>query len=128
MCVIQEYRALQKEITRIEKQIDDLEALAQSPRVSNLSGMPRSGRVSDGMEIVAKIADLRDQYYLKLGRLLDLRADAEKELEKMGREERVIVGYKYIDGLKREEIARRVAYSESTVKRRIKNAMERVEK
>ena len=128
MCVIQEYRALQKEITRIEKQIDDLEALAQSPRVSNLSGMPRSGRVSDGMEIVAKIADLRDQYYLKLGRLLDLRADAEKELEKMGREERVIVGYKYIDGLNREEIARRVAYSESTVKRRIKNAMERVEK
>ena len=126
MCVIQEYRALQKEITRIEKQIDDLEALAQSPRVANLSGMPRSGRVSDGMEIVAKIVDLLDQYYVKLWRLLCLRDDAEKELEKMGIEERTIVGYKYIDGLKREEIANRVSLSESTVKRRIKNAMERV--
>lgn len=128
MGVLQEYRTLQKEITQIEAQIDKLDALAQSPRIANITGMPRSGRVSDGMDIAAKIADLRDKYYAKLGRLIDIRDDAEKNLESMGIEERVIIRYRYIDGLSRKDIAQRLFVSESTVKRRIKNAMRRLEK
>ena len=124
MNVLQEYRILQKEITQIEAQIDKLDALAQSPRIANITGMPRSGRVSDGMDIAAKIADLRDKYYAKLGRLIEIRNDAEKILESMGIEERVIIRYRYIDGLSVKNVAELIPASESTVKRRIKNAME----
>lgn len=124
--VLQQYRAIQQEITQLEKQIDRLEMLARSPRISDLSGMPRSGRVTDGMDVVAKIEDLRAQYYAKLSQFLELQGMAENIMEGLGYEERTIVRYKYIDGLTNATIAERVHWSERTVRRRLKAAMKKL--
>lgn len=124
--ILEQYREIQHEIAQLEKQIDRLELLAQSPRITNLTGMPRSGRVSDGMDIVVKIEDLRDQYYCKLSQFLELQQTAEKIMERLGHEERTIVRYKYIDGLSNASIADKVKWSESTVKRRLRAAMRKM--
>ena len=127
MSVLKEYRMIQHEIMQLERQIDKLELLATVPRTSNLSGMPRSGRTTDGMDIVAKIVDMKEKYYAKLGRLLEIRDEAEDLLAQLGNEERVIIRYKYIDGMSNAKIAERINYSEATVKRRIKRAMKFME-
>ena len=124
--ILSQYRAIQKEIAQLEKQIDRLEALARSPRISHLTGMPRAGRVSDGMGIVAKIEDLRAQYYAKLSQFLELQSITESIISGLGHEERIIVRYKYIDGLTIADIARRVNYSEKTIKRRLSAAMKKL--
>ena len=124
--ILEQYREIQREIAQLERQIDRLEMLAQSPRIANITGMPRSGRVSDGMDVVAKIEDLRDQYYLKLSQFLELQNMAESIMERLGHEERTIIRYKYIDGLTNASIADKVKWSESTVKRRLRAAMKKM--
>lgn len=127
MQTLARYQFLKMEIEQLDEQIERLEALATSPRISNYSGMPRGGQVTDGMDIVAKIADLKDLYYFRIGEFLDVQAQAEKELEQLGIEERVVVRYKYIDGMRNADIAERIHYSEATIKRRIKSAREKLE-
>lgn len=124
--ILEQYREIQREIAQLEKQIDRLEILARSPRISQLTGMPRAGRVTDGMDVVAKIEDLRGQYYAKLSQFLELQSMAENIMEGLGHEERTIVRYKYIDGLTNAGIAERVSWSESTVKRRLRAAMKKL--
>lgn len=124
--ILKQYREIQGEIAQLEKQIDRLEMLARSPRISHLTGMPRAGRVSDGMDIVAKIEDLRAQYYAKLSQFLELQQMAERIMEGLGHEERTIVRYKYIDGLTNMDIADKVNWSTATVKRRLKAAMKKM--
>ena len=125
--IIVEYRNIQDEIHRLERKIDELEALAASPRVSALTGMPRGGKKTDLSDIVSKIADLREMYYENLGRLLDMQAAAERAIKQIeDREERVIIGYKYIDGLSSQDIAGNVSWSRATIDRRIKSAMEHI--
>ena len=126
MHVLEEYRSIQAEIRRIERKIDELEALVTVPRISALTGMPRGGKRADFSDVVTKIEDLKTMYYAKLGRLLEIQAEAERLLEQMGSEERLIIGYKYIDGLSNMDISQRVKYSQSTIKRRIKNAMKKI--
>ena len=124
--ILNEYRAIQKEIAQLEKQIDRLEALARSPRISQLTGMPRGGRVTDGMDIIVKIEDLRTQYYYKLSQFLDLQSMAENIMDALNHEERTIVRYKYIDGLSNQNIADKVNWSRATVKRRLNAAMKKI--
>lgn len=126
--LLSQYKAIQAEIAQLEKQIDRLEVLARSPRVSNLSGMPRAGRVTDGMDIVAQIEDLKAEYYVKISEFLELQKNAERAMNALGHEERVIIRYKYIDGLQNADIAGRVGWSESTIKRRIKRALQKLER
>lgn len=121
-----EYRSIQKEIKQLEEQIERLEELVTSPRVSDHSGLPRSGRVSDGMDVVAKVCDLITEYYEKLGRFIELQEAVEKTLEGLSCEERVIIRYKYIDGLRNVDIAEKMAYCERTIKRRIRSALEKL--
>lgn len=125
--ILTKYRDIQNEIKQIEGKIDKLEALARSPRISALTGLPRGSKKRDLSDIVAKIDELLDLYYLKLGQLLDMQAAAEKALEEMGIEERVVIRYKYIDGLSNVAITDRVHYSTSTIRRRIMDAMERLQ-
>ena len=121
-----QYQDIQQEIEQLERQIDRLEALAHSPRISNLTGMPRAGRVSDGMDIVAKIGDLKTLYYDKLGKLLEMQETTEFNIGGLDPEERVVIRYKYIDGLTNDKIADRVISSQSTIKRRLKAAREKL--
>ena len=124
---IKEYKSIQAEITQIESEIDRLESIKNSPRISHLTGMPRSGRVTDGMDIIARIDELITAYYRCLGALLELQAEVEKQLAALGREERVVIRYKYVDGMRNRDIADKMNYSESTIKRRIKAAMQKQE-
>lgn len=124
---LMEYQSIQAEIAQIESEIDRLEAIKNSPRISHLTGLPRSGRVTDGMDIIARIDELITAYYRCLGALLALQETAEKQLAELGREERVVIRYKYVDGLRNRDIADRLNYSESTIKRRIKSAMQKQE-
>jgi len=124
---LMEYQSIQAEISQIESEIDRLEAIKNSPRISHLTGLPRSGRVTDGMDIIARIDELITAYYRCLGALLALQEEAERQLAELGREERVVIRYKYVDGLRNRDIADRLNYSESTIKRRIKSAMQKQE-
>lgn len=124
--ILNNYQVLIAEIEQLEQQIDRLQMLAQSPRVSNLTGMPRAGRTTDGMDIVAKIEDLQTQYYAKIGELLEMQGEIEALMAKLDNEERVAIRYKYMDRLKNYEIADKMKYSESTIKRRIWAAMEKM--
>ena len=127
MIVLKEYRAIQKEIKQLNDKIKELEAIAEVPPVSNLSGMPRSGRVTDGMDIMAKVMDLKAMYERKKRQLLDMTKGAEEEIETLGSEERLIVRYRFIDGLSVRATAKKAYCSAETVKRRTRSAMEKLE-
>lgn len=127
MSVIKEFRSIQKEIKQLDEKIKELEALAAVPASSNLSGMPRSGRVTDGMDIMARVMDLKAMYARKKQQLLDMTKGAEAEIETLGSEERLIIRYRFIDGLSVRATARKAYCSPETVKRRTRAAMEKLE-
>lgn len=120
------YRALSHEISQLKKEIERLDLLIKAPRISHLTGMPRSGRVSDGMDIAAKVADMRDEYYLKLSELLEMQSRIEGLINSLEGEERIVIRYKYIDGLNNFDISEQMNYSERTIKRRLQSALRRL--
>lgn len=126
--LLESYRAICAEAEQLKRQIARLEELMDAPRVSNLTGMPRSGKVSDGMDMVAQLADLKCVYQRALLHSLQLQAEVEKSIATLTPEERLYIRAQYIDGKKPRKIAEEQHYCEKTIRRKIDKAVKKLTK
>lgn len=104
--ILLEYRAIERRINRLidEKAAWNAKATATT---SSFSDMPRSGGGSDKIQTtVEKIIEIEEKLDREIDALVDLRNRIEAAVERLESEKlRDIMRYKYIDGLKFEEIA-----------------------
>lgn len=124
--LFEQYQAIKIEIKQIERQIKRMDELINAPRISNLTGMPRSGKVSDGMDMVAKAADLKKTYEEKKAHLLDLQKMAEDAINDLAPDERVIMRCKYFEGEPNWKVGISANCSPRTVNRRVASALQKL--
>lgn len=104
--ILLEYRAIERRINRLidEKAAWNAKATATT---SSFSDMPRSGGGSDKIQTtVEKIIEIEEKLDHEIDALVDLRNRIEAAVEKLedGRL-RDVMRYRYIDGMKWEQIA-----------------------
>lgn len=110
--ILLEYRAIERRINRLidEKGAWNAKATATT---SSFSDMPRSGGGSDKIQTtVEKIIEIEEKLDHEIDALVDLRNRIETAVEKLedGRL-RDVMRYRYIDGMKWEQIAVEMHYS-----------------
>lgn len=110
--ILSEYRAIERRINRLidEKATWNAKATATT---SSFSDMPRSGGGSDKIQTtVEKIIEIEEKLDHEIDALVDLRNRIEAAVEKLedGRL-RDVMRYRYIDGMKWEQIAVEMHYS-----------------
>lgn len=110
--ILLEYRAIERRINRLidEKATWNAKATATT---SSFSDMPRSGGGSDKIQTtVEKIIEIEEKLDHEIDALVDLRNRIEAAVEKLedGRL-RDVMRYRYIDGMKWEQIAVEMHYS-----------------
>lgn len=110
--ILLEYRAIERRINRLidEKAAWNAKATATT---SSFSDMPRSGGGSDKIQTtVEKIIEIEEKLDHEIDALADLRNRIETAVEKLedGRL-RDVMRYRYIDGMKWEQIAVEMHYS-----------------
>lgn len=110
--ILLEYRAIERRINRLidEKAAWNAKATATT---SSFSDMPRSGGGSDKIQTtVEKIIEIEEKLDHEIDALVDLRNRIEAAAEKLedGRL-RDVMRYRYIDGMKWEQIAVEMHYS-----------------
>lgn len=110
--ILLEYRAIERRINRLidEKAAWNAKATATT---SSFSDMPRSGGGSDKIQTtVEKIIEIEEKLDHEIYALADLRNRIETAVEKLedGRL-RDVMRYRYIDGMKWEQIAVEMHYS-----------------
>ena len=110
--ILLEYRAIERRINRLidEKAAWNAKATATT---SSFSDMPRSGGGSDKIQTtVEKIIEIEEKLDHEIDALVDLRNRIEAAVERLedGRL-RDVMRYRYIDGMKWEQIAVEMHYS-----------------
>lgn len=110
--ILLEYRAIERRINRLidEKASWNAKSTATT---SSFSDMPRSGGGSDKIQTtVEKIIEIEEKLDHEIDALVDLRNRIEAAVEKLedGRL-RDVMRYRYIDGMKWEQIAVEMHYS-----------------
>ncbi len=114
---LQRYRAAQKEAEDVELRITQLRLRYAAPSAIEYSDMPRAhDSEHDLSDYMAKMDELTSYLVEKYKRCMGIEVDIYQRLDTMEKqEEREVLRYRYIDGMKWEEIAEK----EGTVLRNI---------
>jgi len=107
---LKEYRFLGKEIDLLEEEIKQIRAsILASP---NFDGMPKGNNISDLTGNTAiKIADLEIKLQAVIDKMINTRGQIERSIETLPADERLLMRYRYIEGMSWEETAVAMHYS-----------------
>ena len=109
---LRQYRALNRERQQIRDRMEALEAAMYYPKPQRLTGMPSGHGGSDQMAaMVASHAELEEKYKQLLAELDAELLAIETAIETLDPTARTLLRYRYIDGLKWEEVCVRMNYS-----------------
>lgn len=109
---LRQYIRLDVELRRLEDKIATLEARILSPKIQQISDMPRGGPKNDLTDQVAKLVDLKYIYNVKWDELIDQQKKIEDAIGVLSDPvERALMGYRYIDGVSWEEVCVKIGYS-----------------
>lgn len=106
------YRDLLEEYNQIKDELAKVEAFMESPRGSNLDGMPRSPGGGDPiLGVVSHHIALQEKYKAQLYKLAAAQAEIENLIDGLEPGERRLMRCRYIDGMTWEEVCVRIGYS-----------------
>jgi RinA family phage transcriptional activator len=106
------YRDLLAEYSQIKDELDKVEAFMESPRGSNLDGMPRSPGGGDPiLNVVSHHIALQQRYKMQLVKLAAAQAAIENMIDGLEPGERRLMRCRYIDGMTWEEVCVAIGYS-----------------
>lgn len=109
---LKEYRNIKVSIESIEEQIARLQSSIESPKVQQLSNVPKSQSNEDSIaRAVEKISELQDKYFVKLRDLVDKQIKIEEAIGTLPHREQMLMRYRYIDSMTWEQIAVKINYS-----------------
>ena len=106
------YKDLETERRQIATELERVEALISSPKAQNLTGMPRTPGVGDPVfNAVDLHITLQERYRAQLQRLAAAQTAIETLIESLEPLTRQLMRYRYIDGLRWEEVCGAIGYS-----------------
>lgn len=111
---LRRYREIKKEARQIRDQLEEIESRLYSPRGQLLTGMPSAPSPGGGTiteVLIDRHAQLVQLYREQLARLEEEQLAVETAIESLeDPTARRLMRYRYIDGLKWEEVAVRIKY------------------
>lgn len=110
---LRNYQALKREKAQIQNMMEELETAMYYPKPQRLTGMPAAPSPSGGaMEaMVARHTELQDRYQTKLSELTEELHAIEDSIAHLDSTERALLRFRYIEGLKWEEVCVCMSYS-----------------
>ena len=112
---LRRYREIKREAKQIRDKLEEVESRLYSPRGQLLTGMPSAPSPGGGTAtetLIDRHAQLVQQYQEQLARLEAEQLAVEKAIASLeDSTARQILRYRYIDGLKWEEVCVRIKYS-----------------
>lgn len=111
------YIPMKDEVEQLKDQIITLREQLISPKNQVLTGMPQGGSGNkDKMgEVICRIDELEKKYITKYTALLQECEKIENAIEPLESKERMLMRYKYLQGLKWEDVALKMNYSVENV-------------
>ena len=109
---LKNYVILKEEREQLRRQLDELEATLYYPKIQRLSDMPSTPSKENTLELmVARHLELQDKYEAKLAEMTAEMLKIEETIERLDPTARMLFRYRYLDGLKWEEVCVRMNYS-----------------
>lgn len=109
---LRNYATLKEESEQLRRQLEELEATLYYPKIQKMSGMPSSPSKENAMELmVGRHMELQEKYAAKIAEITAEMIQIEEAIEKLDPTARMLLRYRYLDGLKWEEVCVRMNYS-----------------
>lgn len=109
---LRNYQAIKKELQQLEGRLLEIETALYSPKNQKLTGMPSAPSKGNAMEdMAARHIELQDLYKSKMDDLATELLAIEAAIESLDPTARLLCRYRYVDGLKWEEVCVRMNYS-----------------
>ena len=109
---LRKYQYIKREQEQIRQQLEDIEAALYYPKIPHLSDMPSAPVGGNYQEDLAlHHIELQDRYRAKLEELAAEQLAIEKAIETLESTQRMLFRYRYLEGLKWEEVCIRLNYS-----------------
>ena len=106
------YQRAKRKVRRLERQLHELRLNKMGPSAINNDGMPRGSNMSDISDYVAKLDEIEREIVTVRYRRICTLLKVQRAIEAMEDEqEKDLLTYRYIDGLKWEEVAVQLGYS-----------------
>lgn len=120
------YRPIKKELNDLEKRIDKLRKDARSPKGISYSDMSR-GRgepISSQQRYIEQLEELSDLYEERKAKLVETQIAIERAISSLPSELRLLMRYRYIDGLRWGQVNDMMYISETQSKKLHRKALE----
>lgn len=110
---LRKYQLIKKEREQLRQKLEEVEAALYYPKVQQLTGMPGSGsKESNPQEDLAIYhMELQDLYKAKINELAGEQLAIERAIEALEPTARMLMRYRYLEGLKWEEVCVKMNYS-----------------
>ena len=121
---LKEYINIKRERDQLRDMLDEIEATLYHPKIQHMTGMPSN--ISDGNrheDLIVKHIDLQDRYKAKIEELAARQLEVEKAIDALRPPHRMLLRYRYIDGLTWEQVSEKMHYSLRNVHRMRKEAV-----
>lgn len=123
------YKNIKSELQDIDKRISELRSEARSPKGVRYSDMPR-GRgepISAQQRYIEQLEELSQMYEEKKSELVKTQIAVERAISSLPSELRLLMRYRYIDGLRWEDVNEKMHISHMTSVRMHKAALKKLE-
>jgi len=124
---LKEHYRLKQETVELEETIEKLQLQAQSVGATRITGAPAgSGSPDKITDNLARIEKLIQYYQQKLEKLLIQQKRIEEAIESLPANERLLMRYRYIDGMEWVDVAANMNYSWRQTHRMHARALEKL--
>lgn len=110
---LRDYKKIKLEHAQLAEKVEEIETALYSPKIPRLTGVPSSGSpTGSAMEALAdKHTEVLQHYRTKRDELAAEMLEIERAIETLDATARMLLRYRYIDGLTWEEVAERAHFS-----------------
>lgn len=122
---LRKYLDLKRERQQLQQKLETIEAELYAPKNQRLTGMPHAPSPGNALEdMTARHIDLQQRYNAKLAEMAAEQLVIENTIEALDPTMRILLRYRYIDGLTWEEVCVKMKYSWSQTHRIHSRALE----
>ena len=106
------YQKNKQEQEQLRQQLEEIEAALYYPKIQRITDMPSAPVTGNPQEDLAiRHIELQERYRAKLEELAGEQLAIEKAIETLDQTQRLLMRYRYLEGLKWEEVCIKIGYS-----------------
>lgn len=111
---LMQYRDIIREKEQLQLKLAEVEGVLYSPKIQRPTGMPANASKPEGNpqeNLIIYHLELQEKYKAKLAELAAEQIAIEQAIEPLDATYRMLLRYRYIDGLKWEDVCDKINYS-----------------